>query len=79
MIFEQSGGNPPELGEAQQAALSAAVQELPAESGIELANWNWKVVCQYLSERFGISLSRSTCVNYPRLHEGRFCTVWDSC
>ena len=44
--------------------MSAAVQELPAESGIELANWNWKVVCQYLSERFGISLSRSTCVNY---------------
>ena len=44
--------------------MSAAVQELPAESGIELANWNWKVVCQYLSDRFGISLSRSTCVNY---------------
>ena len=42
--------------------MSAAAQELPAESGIELANW--KVVCQYLSERFGISLSRSTCLNY---------------
>ena len=35
LIFEQSGGRPPALGEAQQAAL----QELPAESGIELANW----------------------------------------
>ena len=33
---------------------------------MELANWNWKVVCQYVSERFGISLSRSTCLNYLR-------------
>ena len=38
LIFEQSGGSPT-LGEAQQAALSAAVQESPAKSGIELANW----------------------------------------
>ena len=38
--------------------------ELPAAVGIELANWNWKVVCQYVSERFGISLSRSSCLNY---------------
>ena len=50
----------------QQAALKGAVQELPANSGIGLANWNWKVVCQYVSERFGISLSRSTCLNYLR-------------
>ena len=42
------------------------MQELPANSGMELANWNWKVVCQYVSERFGISLSRSTCLNYLR-------------
>ena len=39
---------------------------MPANSGIGLANWNWKVVCQYVSERFGISLSRSTCLNYLR-------------
>ena len=38
--------------------------ESPAESGIELANWNWKVVRQFVSERFGISLSRSSCLNY---------------
>ena len=37
---------------------------MPANSGIELANWNWKVVCQYAYQRFGISLSRSTCLNY---------------
>ena len=40
------------------------MQELPAAVGTELANWNWKVVSQYASERFGISLSRSTCLNY---------------
>ena len=33
-------------------------------AGIELANWNWKVVHQFVSERFGISLSRSGCLNY---------------
>ena len=37
---------------------------MPANSGIGLANWNWKVVCQYVSGRFGIRLSRSTCLNY---------------
>ena len=61
---------PPALEGAQQAALKRAVQELPANLGIELANWNWKVVCQYVSERFGISLSRSTCLNY--LHRQGF-------
>ena len=33
-------------------------------SGIEMANWNWKVVRQFLLEHFGISLSRSSCLNY---------------
>ena len=55
---------PPALGEEQQAELQAAVQRTPATAGIALANWNWKVVCQYVSERFGISLSRSTCLDY---------------
>ena len=49
---------------ALEAALKGAVQELPGNSGIELANWYWKVVCQYVSERFDISLSRSSCLNY---------------
>ena len=44
--------------------MRAAVPELPAKSGIELANWNWKVVRQYVSKRFGIGLSRSSCLNY---------------
>ena len=44
--------------------MRAAVQELPATSGIELANWNWKVVRQFVLEGLGISLSRSSCLNY---------------
>ena len=44
--------------------MRAAVQESPAKWGIEMANWNWKVVRQFVSERFVISLSRSTCLNY---------------
>ena len=33
-------------------------------AGIELANWNWRVVHQFVLERFGIDLSRSGCLNY---------------
>ena len=40
------------------------MQELPAAAGIGMANWNWRVVHQFVSERFGISLSRSSCLNY---------------
>ena len=29
-----------------------------------MANWYWKVVRQYVSERCGVSLSRSSCLNY---------------
>ena len=63
LIFERAGGSPA-LGEAQQAALSAAVQELPAVAGIGLANWNWRAVHEFVSERFGIGLSRRSCLNY---------------
>ena len=34
------------------------MQELPAMAGIELANWNWKVVHRFVSERFDVSLHR---------------------
>ena len=57
--------------------MKAAVQQTPAASGIEMANWYWRVVRRFVSERFGVSLSRSSCLNYPRLHEGRLCTGWD--
>ena len=29
-----------------------------------LANWNWKVVRQFIQDRFGQMLSRSSCLNY---------------
>ena len=44
--------------------MKAAVQELPEQAGIGLANWNWRVVHRFVSEQFGVSLSRSSCLNY---------------
>ncbi len=44
--------------------MRAAIQEPPAMSDIGLANWNWKLVRQFLLERCGISLCRSSCLNY---------------
>ena len=43
--------------------MKGAVQGLPGMSGIEPANW--KAVRQFVPERFGISLSRGSCLNYP--------------
>ena len=40
------------------------MQDPPAKSGIELANWNWKVVRQYVAEQYGARLSRSSCLNW---------------
>lgn len=38
----------------------------PAAVGLEVANWNWKAVRQFVHERFGRLLSRSSCWNYLR-------------
>ena len=40
--------------------------ELPEQAGSQLANWYWKGVRQFVWERFGISLSRSSCLNWLR-------------
>ena len=40
------------------------VIEPPAVAGIGLANWNWKEVHEFVSERFGIGLSHRRCLNY---------------
>ena len=40
------------------------MEQPPATSGIGLANWYWKVVRQFVAERFGIGLSRSSCLNW---------------
>ena len=55
---------PPALDQAQQEELKGAVEQPPAVAGIQLANWYWKVVRQFVSERFGISLCRSSCLNW---------------
>ena len=63
LVFEQSGGSPA-LDVEQRDELKAAVQELPSRAGINLSNWNWKVVRRFVEERFGLALSRSSCLNY---------------
>ena len=40
------------------------MQQSPAASGLELANWYWKAVRQFILESFGASLSRSSCLNW---------------
>lgn len=40
------------------------MQGAPADAGIDLAHWNWKVVRQFVLARFGQALSRSSCNNY---------------
>src|SRR5215212_8218972 len=55
---------PPALDERQQAAVKAAVQAAPRAAGIDLGDWNWKVVRRFVDERFGLALGRSSCLNY---------------
>jgi len=40
------------------------VQDTPAAVGLDLANWNWKVVRLFTEKRFGLTLCRSSCLNY---------------
>jgi transposase len=44
--------------------VKAAVQAPPREVGLELADWNWKVVRKFVERRFGKCLCRSSCLNY---------------
>jgi len=57
-------GSPPALDPEAQAGLKVAVQAAPAEVGIALANWNWKVVRQFVESRCGLRLGRSACTRY---------------
>ena len=54
----------PPIEPAQQEELKSGVQQSPAMAGMELANWNWKLVKLFVWEGCGISLSRSSCLNY---------------
>ena len=40
------------------------MQAAPSDAGLALANWNWKVVRQFVQERFGLLLSSRSCLNY---------------
>ena len=40
------------------------MQQSSAAAGLELANWYWRAVRQFVLDSFGISLSRSSCLNY---------------
>jgi transposase len=40
------------------------VQKPPRAAGLELANWNWKVVRAFVEQRFDRALGRSSCLNY---------------
>ena len=64
LILEQTGGSPRPL------SLGEAEQDLPVAVGIGMANWNWRVVREFVALWFGISLSRSSCLNY--LHRLEF-------
>jgi transposase len=66
LAFEQTGG-PPALDHEAQAGLKVAVQAAPAEVGLALANWTWKVVRQFVEARCGVRLCRSACPRY--LHQ----------
>ena len=37
----------------------------PAVTGMDLANWNWKVLRRFALESFSISMSCTGCLNYP--------------
>jgi hypothetical protein len=55
---------PPALDGERQARLKAAIQAPPRAAGIEVADWNWNVVREFVRRRFGITLGRSSCRNY---------------
>jgi transposase len=44
--------------------LKAAVQAAPSAADLELANWNWKGVRQFVQEHFSCQLSSRSCLNY---------------
>jgi transposase len=44
--------------------VKAAIQGAPRDVGIDLADWNWKVVRRYVQEQFRVTLGRRSCLNY---------------
>lgn len=44
--------------------MASALRQPPREVGIPIASWTWKVVAQFVRERFAIHLSRTSCLRY---------------
>jgi len=44
--------------------VKAAIQGTPRDVGIDLGDWNWKVVRQFIREQCGLLLGRSGCLKY---------------
>ena len=44
--------------------MKAAVEQVPAASDVEQANWTWKGVRRFVEQRFGRVLSCASCLNY---------------
>ena len=44
--------------------MKAAIQGAPRDVGIDLGDWNWKVVRKFVGEQFGLALGRSGCLKY---------------
>ena len=40
------------------------MEELPSQAGIGVSNWNWRAVRRLVEQRFGLALSRSSCLDY---------------
>lgn len=58
---DERPGRPRKLTPAQQDALYAALRDSPADVGLDEETWTPDAVRRYVSERFGVAYSRSSC------------------
>ncbi len=67
LIFEPTGGSPPPLTKRSRRSQKRRWSNRPphrASAWPTGIGWYWKVVRQFVAERFGISLSRSSCLTW---------------
>ena len=58
------GRFPPALDQAAQAELKRAVQKPPREVGLDLPDWDWKAVREFIEKHCDQALAKSSCLNY---------------
>ena len=61
LVFEQTGVSP-RLEPRSTEPTEVCGAKSAWGGGIELSNWNWKVVRQFLKQSFDLGLSRSSCL-----------------